>query len=261
MKYLKIVILNLVFLSLIVFAVYTLTCYYSQPSFSKPYLINNQDSMLNITYIGDSWAFMHQRHNCMIPSIIEKETHQPANIYSYEVNGLTSKIIYRNIFTNDYLMHFLKSSKPKFCFISAGINDCNKKMGINNYKKSMDYIIQFFLYNHIRPIILEIPNYDIDKSYADQSPFQKIIRRISMLVTDTPMDCKQMFRDALDDLIKEKGYQDKVSIVRYNSWNNDYSNDIKQLYLDDGLHLNEQGYAKLDSAIAKEIISLIAHEQ
>ena len=125
----------------------------------------------------------------------------------------------------------------------------------------MDYIIQFFLYNHIRPIILEIPNYDINKSYTDQSPFQKIIRRISMLVTDTPMDCKQMFRDALDELIREKGYQDKVSIVRYKSWNNDYSNDIKLLYLDDGLHLNEQGYAKLDSAIAKEIISLIVHEQ
>ena len=134
-------------------------------------------------------------------------------------------------------------------------------MGINSYKKSMDYIIQFFLYNHIRPIILEIPNYDINKSYTDQSPFQKIIRRISMLVTDTPMDCKQLFRDALDELIREKGYQDKVSIVRYKSWNNDYSNDIKQLYLDDGLHLNEQGYAKLDSAIAKEIISLIVHEQ
>ncbi len=261
MKYLKIIILGLVFLSLIVFAAYTLICYYSQPSFSKPYLINNKESMLNITYIGDSWAFMHQRHNCIIPSLIENKIDKPANIYSYGVNGLTSKIIYENIYTNNYLKQFLNNNKPRYCFISAGINDCNKKMGIRNYKTSMDYIIQFFLYNHIRPIILEIPNYDIDKSFTDQSLFQKMVRRISMWVTNTPMDCKQMFRDALDELISEKGYQDKVSIIRYKSWNNDYFNDLKHLYLDDGLHLNEQGYAKLDSVIAQEIISLMATEK
>ena len=89
--------------------------------------------MLNITYIGDSWAFMHQRHNCIIPSLIENKIHQPANIYSYGVNGLTSKIIYENIYTNNYLKQFLNNNKPRYCFISAGINDCNKKMGIRNY--------------------------------------------------------------------------------------------------------------------------------
>ena len=77
-----------------------------------------------------------------------------------------------------------------------------------------------------------------------------------MFFNNTPMDCKQQFRDALHELIREKGYQDKVSVIRYKSWNNDYSNDQNQLYLNDGLHLNKQGYAKLDSVIAKEILKL-----
>lgn len=90
----------------------------------------------------------------------------------------------------------------------------------------------------------------------EQNIIQKIIRRISMLVTNTPMDCKQMFRDALDELIREKGYQNKVTVIQYKSWNNDYENDLRQLYFNDGLHLNENGYAKLDSVIAKEILKL-----
>ena len=230
-------------------------CYYAPPTYRPPYLINNNnDSICNIVYIGDSWAYMHKDHTCTIPQIIESECDCSINIYSYGINGITSKIIYENLFTNEDLKQFLISKAPKFCFISAGINDCNKKMGSDIYKESMDYIIQFFLYNNITPIILEIPNYSISKSYKGQSFIQKNLRKISMRVTGTPMHCKQIFRNALDELVREKGYQNKVCIIRYKSWNNDYLNDLKQLYLDDGLHLNEQGYAKLDSVIAKEII-------
>ena len=76
-----------------------------------------------------------------------------------------------------------------------------------------------------------------------------------MFINNQPIDCKQIFRDALEELILEKGYQDKVSIIRYQTWNNNYYDDLNKLYLNDGLHLNEQGYDKLDSAIAKEILS------
>ena len=69
------------------------------------------------------------------------------------------------------------------------------------------------------------------------------------------MDCKQLYRNALDDLIQEKDYQDKVSIIRYKSWNKDYFKDLETLYLSDGVHLNDYGYAILDSIIAKEILN------
>ena len=50
-------------------------------------------------------------------------------------------------------------------------------------------------------------------------------------------------------------YQDKVSIIRYESWNNNYKNDLKNYYNDDHMHLNEKGYSILDSVIANEIIA------
>ena len=74
-----------------------------------------------------------------------------------------------------------------------------------------------------------------------------------MLINHTKLDCKQDFRDVLDELINEKGYNDKISVIRYKSWNKEYENDLKRLYLDDGMHLNEEGYEVLDSMIAETV--------
>ena len=68
-----------------------------------------------------------------------------------------------------------------------------------------------------------------------------------------------LFQVSLDELIKEKGYQNKVSILRYKSWNNDYQNDLRYLYVGDGMHLNSEGYAKLDSVIVDEIIKQLKY--
>lgn len=75
-----------------------------------------------------------------------------------------------------------------------------------------------------------------------------------MMINGCSLDCKQSFRDALDELIKEKGYNDTVSIIHYKSWNANGNKDLKDLYVNDGMHLNETGYAKLDSIIANTII-------
>ena len=125
----------------------------------------------------------------------------------------------------------------------------------------MDCIVLFLLTNNIHPIIQEIPDYNISKAYTNQKFNKKILRHLSMVVNGTPLDCKQQFRDALDELITEKGYQDKVSIIRYKTWNNDYANDLIHLYVSNQMHLNKHGYHVLDSIIATEIISLIVFKQ
>ena len=76
-----------------------------------------------------------------------------------------------------------------------------------------------------------------------------------MVVNGTKLDCKQQFRDALDELIQTKGYQDKVTVIRYKSWNNNYEKDLRELYIEDQMHLNDKGYAVHDSVIANEIIN------
>lgn len=230
--------------------------YYAPPHMRKPYLMKHLEDTLRIAYIGDSWAFMHKDHDCVMSRLITDTLHRPVRVHSYGICGLTSKDIYENMYENADFKHFLQKRPYEYCFISAGINDTYKKMSTRYYKQSMDGIIQLLLYNNIRPIILEIPDYDIQKTYHWQKSLRKILRDISMYINDTPVDCKQMFREALDELVFEKGYENKVNIIHYQSWNNDFNNDRQRLYRGDGMHLNDYGYQVLDSVIAKEILTI-----
>lgn len=130
-------------------------------------------------------------------------------------------------------------------------------MSTSYYKKSIDYIIQLLLKNHIRPIIQDIPDYDICKAYNRQKYPKKLLRNISSYINDCPLDCKDLYRNSLKALIIEKNYKDKVSVLQYQVWNNNYQQDQQELYLPDGMHLNECGYSALDRAIATEIAKLI----
>ena len=158
-------------------------------------------------------------------------------------------------FDNADMKRFMLKRNYKYCFISSGINDTYKKMSTSYYQHSMDAIIQFLLANDIRPIILEIPDYDIVKAYDMQRTNRKLLRRASMLITGTQMDCKQDFRKAIQELIKDKSYQDKIDVIRLKEWNTNYQNDLRTYYVADGMHLNQEGYIKLDSVIANHITS------
>lgn len=240
------------FATLTIFHVYN---YYAPPQPRDPYQLSGQDDdTIRIAYIGDSWAFMHKDHDCLIPKLLSDTLHHSVKIHSYGICGLTSKEIYKNIFDNPDFRHFLQKRHYQYCIISAGINDTYKKMGTSYYQQSMDGIIQFFLANHINPIILEIPDYDIEKCFERQKSSKRLLRQLSMLVNQIPVDCKQQFRDALNKYIKEKGYTDKVTTIKYKSWNKYYAVDQKELYLSDGLHLNKKGYEVLDSAIATQLL-------
>jgi lysophospholipase L1-like esterase len=216
----------------------------------------NNDTV-NIAFIGDSWAFLHKDHSCRIAEYLENQIHKPVRVYSFGINGLTSKEIYESMYENEDLRHFIQQKPYNYCYISAGINDTYKKMSTSYYKQSINCIIQLLLENHIHPIIQEIPDYDIYKAFDRQKQLRKVLRHISSYINDCPLDCKDLYRNSLNALIIEKNYKDKVSVLQYQVWNNNYQQDQQELYLPDGMHLNECGYSALDRAIATEITKLI----
>ncbi len=257
MKYkLHILLLILIFITICLLLSVKLHSYYA-PAKERPIYktMQHHDDTIRIAYIGDSWAFGHRFHQCKIKSILENELHSPVIISSYGICGLTSKEIYHALFELASFKYFMKKGYD-YCFISAGINDTYKKMSTSYYQKSMDCIIKFLLANHIHPLIQEIPDYNIQRAYERQLVKKKLIRRLSMFINDTDLDCKQRFRDALDELIQTKGYQDKVTVIRYKSWNNNYENDLKELYINDQMHLNEKGYTTLDDFISMKILQI-----
>lgn len=234
---------------------FKLFSYYAPPVERKPFLIQQKpDDTLHIAYIGDSWAFMHKDQNCQISKRIEDSLHIPVVVHSFGICGQTSKEFYESIFNNYSLKQFLQARNYSCCFISLGINDTYKKMSTAYYKYSMNYIIKFLLANNIYPIIMEIPDYDIIKVYDRQVFSRKILRKLSMIVNDVPINCKQLYRNALDDMISENNYTNMLSVIRYKTWDNNRVKDFNTLYLNDGMHLNEKGYSKLDSCISEAYI-------
>ncbi len=214
----------------------------------------HNDDTIRIAYIGDSWALGHKQHSCVIEKTIEDSLLRPTLVKSYGIGGLTSKEIYHAFFEVEGLKDFIREGYH-YCFLSAGINDASKKMSTEYYTTSIDLIIRFLLVNNIYPIILEIPDYNINKVYNDEKITKKIIRYFSLIVNDIDIDCKQEYRDALNKLINGK-YNNKVSIIPYQTWNSNYESNLKELYISDELHLNNKGYLTLDRVIASEIIRL-----
>jgi hypothetical protein len=167
-----------IFLAIILIIIgYGMQYYYAPPKEREPYAIEkNNDDTIRVAYIGDSWAFGHKYHDCKIAELLSKELSRPVCVSSYGIGGLTSKEIYHALFEFDSLRHFMERGYD-YCYISAGINDTYKKMSTAYYKKSMDCIIRFLLTNQIHPIIQEIPDYNINKTYENQKPDKKFIRK------------------------------------------------------------------------------------
>ena len=239
-----------IFLAIILIIIgYGMQYYYAPPKEREPYAIEkNNDDTIRVAYIGDSWAFFHKPYDQRISDSLTIRLNRPAKVTSIGFCGRSSKEVYWYLFDNPELVSFI-SKGYNYCIISLGINDANKKMSTNYYKQSMAYIIQFMLANQITPIILEIPDYDIEKMYRWEIPSRKLLRSFSRFITGIPINCKTEFRQALDALLTEKKYGDRVQVIRYQTWNNHYAEDLKNLYKGDGIHLNEKGYERLDSCI------------
>ena len=251
--------LSIIILLISIAVCYAFYGYYVPSTEKKAYIIpHHYDDTLRIAYIGDSWAAMHKEHGCIIAQMVKDSIHRPVKISSFGIHGKTSKEIYENLFDNLNMRHFMMQGYD-FCFISAGINDTYKKMSVSYYKTSIDNIINFMLTNNIHPIILDIPNYDILRAYNRQHSVKKIVRRVSMFITGTQIDCKTEFRTTLHELINKNNYKKNLSIIEYNEWNNNYKHDQLLFYQKDGMHLNQMGYARMDSCIALKIIKKLKH--
>ena len=213
----------------------------------------NNDT-IKIAFIGDSWAFFHKAHYCKLPSIISHNIKKTVVIMSDGGCGATSKFVYSRLNADGPIQHII-DKHPNYCIISAGINDSHIKLGAFNYTENMKHIINFLLYNEITPIIIEIPNYDINKIYNDLNTRKKLIRKISMLITNSKIDSRDDYRQALLMMIERTYKPNQILLLRHDQWKSDANNDIDSLYRDDKIHLNSKGYHVLDSILSEIIIS------
>jgi hypothetical protein len=136
----------------------------------------------------------------------------------------------------------------------VGINDTWKKRPVSYYTGNYSLIIRLLLANNIRPVVMEIPDFEMGEWLDTNRKRQRFLYRIYSYFNGVVEDDITPFRNGLNKMLKETHLGDSVLFIPANHWlprNHNYSEKIYQV---DHVDLCNLGYHLLDSCIASEII-------
>lgn len=240
---------------------HNLVPYYTPAEQKKSYdVFKNDDGIIRVAIIGDSWAYLHKSHQCIISSLINKKIKQEVRVRDYGICGLTSKGLYNSLFENDSIRSIIRWS-PDYCVILIGVNDTEQKIGKSYFKKNMELILDFMVESKIIPVVIEIPNYGIEYTYYSRSIKEKMWRCFSMFLTRSNVNCINEYNNELQCILMKYHIGDDVLVVRTEDWNPIGWHDLRGIYTSDLMHINKKGYAVLDSCLANIIIDREYHEK
>lgn len=215
------------------------------------------DDTLRIVMIGDSWVAYHHAagHDSALAELLGRCTNRPTIIRASGMVGAKTKTIYKLMYdsiSSAATRNILKKS-PDYCIISSGINDAVAKMGTKNYSYHYMLILKQLLVNHIKPIIIDMPDVGYQSVYQRESFFTQFRHRLSCMFNGTDMWSFNDYRNSLIKNIQDSNYTHRVIYINAKEWNPQGHKDSRNLYMPDDIHLNANGYTLLDSCIATHI--------
>ena len=228
---------------------------YEEPRVIYP-ITHLHDDTLRIVMIGDSWVGMRMDTlNNLFQKRLSAISGRPVILKSKGKGGEKSRGIYQLMFEENGLgSKLLFTSGVDYCVVIAGINDSAANLGKKQFTHHMRLILDFLLKNDVRPILIEIPNVNIWNVYGGKPIKDLVVDFTRSLMTGCRVYHFPEYREALRLMLEDSQLLDSVIIVPMNSWNGKDYDLNKQLFLDDQIHLNCQGYLKLDSCIMNAII-------
>lgn len=218
---------------------------------------NFPSDTLKIAFIGDSWAAYQHPYDSLLCSMLSSDG-RLIGVTSVGNVGAKSSEIYERMFstTKAILME-----RPKYCVVSAGINDAVAKLGKEYYVHHYMLILLQLLELGIRPVVLEMPEVNYC-AIAGREPWPMRLHHIlSSLMTGSELYGFGSYKAALIQAIKKADMQSRIIYISADSWNAAGYQDKRGLYLSDEIHLNAKGYEVLDSCIASEILKDIKEKQ
>ena len=174
--------------------------------------------------------------------------------------GAMSKEVYHYMFRSqtqelNSCTQPLLEEHPDYCVVMVGINDTWKKRPVSYYTGNYRLIIRLLLHNHIRPVVMEIPDFEMGEWLDKNRKRQRFIYGIYSHFTGVVEDDITPFRKGLRKMLKDTGLGDSVLFIPYDHWIPKNHNYTEEIYQPDHVHINYQGYRILDSCIVSEIIT------
>lgn len=225
----------------------------------------SEDDTIRVVIIGDSWAELH--HSFNRDTLLEKYagglSQKPVKCLSRGKGGALSKEIYYFMHgsslrecaqTNDFSTKPLLEMHPDYCVVMSGINDTWKKRPVSYYTGNYQLMIKLLLANGIRPVVMEIPDFEMGEWLDTNRKRERRLYRLYSFFTGVEADDITPFREGLRNMLKETRLADSVLYIPAGNWLPREHHYSEQIYQIDHVHLNIQGYHLLDSCIASEII-------
>lgn len=241
--------------------------YYYVPEELPHYKTNKsyQDDTLRIALIGDSWADYHTSlsGDTIIANIGRKIYENPIKAVTRGKKGALTKEVYFFMFSNKTTEHAYEPDRctqpiiedhPDYCVVFAGINDVNYLRTTKYYTENIRLIINLLLHNDIRPVIMEIPLVDFTEAVNRKRLREQLFYKIRSIVMGTINNEGTDYQKALKQMLSDYKLQDSVLYISAKQWNPEGAVDTT-IFLTDQVHLNFNGYHKLDSCITTEVIN------
>lgn len=232
-----------------------------------PYEVaQHDDDTLRVIMIGDSWIYFHEtlrRDSTFEQSLKHVLGNQKVKVTAKGKGGAVSGEIYEQMSAERMLateFDLNNCTQPvieqgaDYCVISAGINDARQRRGKVYYVTNYFHIIRTLLANGIRPVVMEIPDVEVDEYYKGNTLYYQLRAWIAMRVLKTGLYGTSDYRVALRDSLAAHHLMDSIVYVPAAAWNPEGWKDKRNIYTDDHFHLNLAGYEILDSTFTVEII-------
>ena len=223
-----------------------------------------QDDTLRIAFIGDSWADYHTllSGDTIIVNAGKRIYNKPIKAVTRGKKGALSKEIYFFMYSDKTIEHSYEPDRctqpliedhPDYCVIFAGINDVTYLRPLSYYAENMRLIIRLLLHNKIRPVVMEIPIVNFTEPMHRKRMRDRWFYKARSVLMGTKNNKGTDYQNALKEMLAKTKLQDSVLYISAKQWNPEGATDTT-MFLIDQLHLNLNGYHRLDSCIISEII-------
>ena len=217
---------------------------------------NHHDDSLRIAIIGDSWAcaYYTERYDTLLQSLLNRLVNRPVVCRSSGIGGAKTREVYQHLFSDEAVgSREVMLHGADYCIIFAGINDAHANLGVSQFLYYYQLILNLMLQNNVRPVVIEIPDVNLFKVYG-QKPMKDLAGDfLKSCMTRCSMYNVGGYREALKNKILYDSLTDDVLYTGADCWNGSSSQIDTALFYYDEVHLNEIGYMRLNSCIAKEI--------
>jgi hypothetical protein len=220
-------------------------------------MTTNRDTSLTIGIIGDSWVD-EKRLDTLLHDLLLADGIN-SKIISAAHPGARSDLIYEDLYKDSNLKYsskFIIENNPEYCVVVTGVNDAATQIGGHFYAYYVKQIARTLLHYRIKPLIVSMPEFGIEKSTGRLSLFSRTKYILSSYLNNHGnIDNIKTYRKDLVEELESQHLKDSITLIDFDEVCLDYEKNPE--YYENPSHLSLLGNEKLCQIINNYLVKEI----